>query len=194
MSKTTRWITVLLGFVLLRLITMLIRWNVADTDNYSAQPTVNLGEPTYQSEFTTTVVYNSSGGIHYKLVADHVNHFAKQQLTWFIRPVATTFDENNMPTWQVKADKAKIIEDKILYLSGHVQVDSLTDASQLKYIKTDQAVVNLITQDVFSNEKVTLYGTSCNSTGMKLRSNLRSKTAELIEQVETFYEIQNDTP
>ncbi|KYP97576.1 lipopolysaccharide transporter, partial [Sodalis-like endosymbiont of Proechinophthirus fluctus] len=153
---------------------------------------VNTGEPTYQSEYTTTVVYNQAGEINYKLVADHVNHFAEQQITWFTRPVATIFNEDKVPTWTVKADKAKLAQDRMLYLYGHVRVDSLTDASQLKRIKTDNAVVNLVTQDVSSNDEVTLYGTGFNSTGMKMRGNLRNKTAELIEKVKTSYEkIQN---
>ncbi|BBU80553.1 hypothetical protein EIMP300_19530 [Escherichia coli] len=38
---------------------------------------------------------------------------------------------------------------------------------------------------------VTLYGTTFNSSGLKMRGNLRSKNAELIEKVRTSYEIQN---
>ncbi|MVZ11216.1 lipopolysaccharide ABC transporter substrate-binding protein LptC, partial [Enterobacteriaceae bacterium 8376wG6] len=39
--------------------------------------------------------------------------------------------------------------------------------------------------------EVTLYGTNFTSTGMKMRGNLRTKTAELIDKVKTNYEIQN---
>ncbi|RLR18092.1 LPS export ABC transporter periplasmic protein LptC, partial [Sodalis-like symbiont of Bactericera trigonica] len=179
MSKTKRWTTVLLGLLVL----VLIGWNLAYTDTAPSQTPVNAGEPTYQSEYTTTVVYNPAGGLNYKLLADHVDHFAEQESTWFTRPVATTFDESKVPTWTVKADKAKLTQDRMLYLYGHVQVDSLTDASQLKRITTDNAVVNLVTQDVSSDDEVTLYGTGFNSTGMKMRGNLRNKTAELIEKV-----------
>lgn len=187
MSKNLRWTTALLGLLVL----VLIGWNLADTDSAPTQVPVNTDEPTYQSEYTTTVVYNPAGGLNYKLVADHVNHYAEQQITWFTRPVATTFDEDKVPTWTVKADMAKLTQDRMLYLYGHVQVDSLTDASQLKRITTDNAVVNLVTQDVSSDDEVTLYGTGFNSTGMKMRGNLRNKTAELIEKVKTSYEIQN---
>lgn len=187
MSKTTRWTTALLGLLVL----VFIGWNLVDTDTSPAQTPVNAVAPTYQSEYTTTVVYNPAGGLNYKLVADHMDHFADQQITWFTRPLATTFDESKVPTWTVKADKAKLTQDKMLYLYGHVQVNSLTDASQLKRITTDNAVVNLVTQDVSSDDEVTLYGTGFNSTGMKMRGNLRNKIAELIEKVKTSYEIQN---
>ncbi len=48
-----------------------------------------------------------------------------------------------------------------------------------------------MTQDVTSEDLVTLYRTTLNSSGLKMRGNLRSKNAELIEKVRTSYEIQN---
>ncbi len=63
---------------------------------------------------------------------------------------------------------------------------------ELERIKTDNAQVNLVTQDVASDDQVTLYGRSFNSTGMKMRGNLRTKQAELLEKVKTSYEIQNE--
>ncbi|WP_423790182.1 LPS export ABC transporter periplasmic protein LptC, partial [Listeria monocytogenes] len=44
---------------------------------------------------------------------------------------------------------------------------------------------------VSSDDEVTLFGTNFTSNGMKMRGNLRAKTAELIDKVKTNYEIQN---
>jgi lipopolysaccharide export system protein LptC len=187
MSKTKIWITVLLLLVAL----VLIGLNMTGTDSDTSQVVADTGEPTYQSEHTITLVYNPVGGLNYKLVADHVQQFAVEQVTWFTRPVATMYDENKIATWTVRSDRAKLTNDKMLYLYGHVEVDSLTDTSQLQHIRTDNAVVNLVTQDVASDDEVTLYGTGFNSKGMKMRGNLRKKTAELIDKVKTYYEIQN---
>ncbi|MCR3755635.1 MAG: lipopolysaccharide transport system protein LptC [Sodalis sp. Psp] len=189
MSKTSSWITVtvLLGLLVL----VLIGWSLVDTNNTPVQSLVNIGEPTYQSECTTTVVHNAAGWVNYKFVANHVDHFAEDQITWFTLPVITMFDRNKVPTWMIRTDQAKLTQNKILYLYGQVQVDSLTDASKIKCITTDNAVVNLVTQDVFSDDEVTLYGSGFNSSGMKMRGNLCNKTAELIEKVKTSYEIQN---
>ncbi len=80
----------------------------------------------------------------------------------------------------------------MLYLYGHVEVNALTADAQLRKITTDNAQINpRVTQDVTSDDQVTLYGTTFNSTGLKMRGNLRSKNAELIEKVRSFYEIQN---
>ncbi|AXF78277.1 LPS export ABC transporter periplasmic protein LptC [Erwinia tracheiphila] len=187
MSKTRRWITLLLALVAI----VLIGWNLADTDNGAAPTTVNGQEPTYTSQTSNTLVYNPQGALNYKLVSDKVTYFSVDAVSWFDNPIMTTYDENQIPTWSVRADKAKLTNDRMLYLYGHAEVNSLTQDAQLQRIKTDNATVNLVTQDVTSEDQVTLYGISFNSTGMKMRGNLRNKTAELIEKVKTSYEIQN---
>ncbi|WP_158384638.1 LPS export ABC transporter periplasmic protein LptC [Candidatus Palibaumannia cicadellinicola] len=50
-------------------------------------------------------------------------------------------------------------------------------------------MINLITQNILSDEETSLYGTNFYSTGMKMWVNLRKKTAELIDQVKTSDEI-----
>ena len=186
MSKTRRWVIILLALTAL----VLIGLNLADKDDTS-QYVANANDPTYQSEHTDTVVYSPEGALSYRLIAEHVEYFSDQALSWFTRPVLTTFDTNKVPTWSIKADKAKLTNDRMLYLYGHVEINALTEDAQLRKITTDNAQVNLITQDVASDDLVTLYGTSFNCSGLKMRGNLRSKTAELIEKVRTSYEIQN---
>ena len=188
MSKTRRWITLLL----LLLVIVLIGWNLADSEDDNKPIVHNENEPTYLSDNAQTIAYNPTGGLSYKLVSDKVTYFADDAVSWFENPVATTYDANKVATWSVRADKAKLTHDRMLYLYGHVEVQSLTTDSQLQRIKTDNAQVNLATQDITSDDQVTLYGRSFNSTGMKMRGNLRKKTAELLEKVKTSYEIQNE--
>ncbi|CUX96251.1 Lipopolysaccharide export system protein LptC [Candidatus Gullanella endobia] len=170
---------------------MLIGRNLASTNMIPSKIPVSISESIYQSEYTTTIVYNPSGRLNYILSANHINYFAKQKITCFIQPVVITFNESRVSTWTMKADKAKLTQKKILYLYGHVQVDNLKDTSYLKRIITDNAVVNLVTQNFSSNNKVTLYGPGFNSTGMKIHIDMQNKIAELIEKVETSYEIHH---
>ncbi|WP_312415605.1 LPS export ABC transporter periplasmic protein LptC [Pseudescherichia sp.] len=186
MSKTRRWVIILLSLAVL----VLIGVNLTDRDDDS-QVTINNSDPTYRSEHTDTVVYSPEGALNYRLIAQHVEYFSDQAVSWFTQPVLTTFDENKVPTWSIRSDKAKLTDDRMLYLYGNVEVNALTAESQLRKITTDNAQINLITQDVTSNDLVTLYGTTFNSSGLKMRGNLRSQNAELIEKVRTSYEIQN---
>ena len=158
MSKTRRWVIILLSLVAL----VLIGLNLADKDD-SGPVAVNTGDPTYKSEHTDTVVYSPEGALSYRLIAEHVEYFSDQGLSWFTHPVLTTFDTAKVPTWSIKADKAKLTNDRMLYLYGHVEINALTEDAQLRKITTDNAQVNLITQDVSSDDLVTLYGTTFNS-------------------------------
>lgn len=186
MSKTRRWVIILLSLAAL----VLIGVNLASNDD-DGQAVVNTNDPTYKSEHTDTVVYSPEGALNYRLIAEHVEYFSNDAISWFTQPRLTTFDTNKVPTWSIKADKAKLTNDRMLYLYGHVEVNALTPDAQLRKITTDNAQINLVTQDVTSDDLVTLYGTTFNSSGLKMRGNLRSKNAELIEKVRTSYEIQN---
>ena len=92
-------------------------------------------DPTYQSQHTVTVVYNPAGKLNYKLVAEDAKYYTAGELSWFTQPVMTLFDENAVATWSVRADRAKLTKDRMLYLYGHVEVNSLTTTSQLEKLR-----------------------------------------------------------
>ncbi|PVZ84909.1 LPS export ABC transporter periplasmic protein LptC [Serratia sp. S1B] len=182
--------------ILLVIVLALIGWNMTDVNHDGVTMPINNQMPTYQSQHTVTVVYSPTGKLSYKLVAEEVKHYTDGEVSWFTQPVMTLFDTNALATWSVRADRAKLTKDRMLYLYGNVEVNSLTTTSQLEKIKTDNAQINLITQDVSSDDEVTLFGASFTSNGMRMRGNLRDKTAELIDKVKTNYEIpsKNTTP
>ncbi len=192
MSKAKLWITLLLGLLAL----VLIGWTLSDTTEKQAEVPIDNQDPTYQSQHSVTIVYDPTGKLNYKLVSDQVKYYATDLVSWFTNPVVTTYDpDTSVATWTIRSDRAKLTNDKMLYLYGHVQIDSLTPTtSQLQRIKTDTAQVNLDTQDVASDDEVYIYGTGFTSNGMRMRGNLRNKTAQLIEKVNTNYEIPSKKP
>ena len=185
MSRTKRWIIIFLSIIAI----VLVGLNMAGRDN-DEPIIVDSNEPTYTTEHALTRVYNLKGALNYQLVTQDVEHFAAESTSWFTKPVMTQYDENKLATWEIRADRAKLTGDNTLYLYGNVVVSALTPDSQLRRITTDNASINLVTQDISSDDMVTLYGTNFNSSGMKMRGNLRHKTAQLIEKVKTSYEIQ----
>ncbi|BDH44438.1 lipopolysaccharide export system protein LptC [Salmonella enterica subsp. enterica serovar Choleraesuis] len=186
MSKTRRWVI----FVLLLAVLVLIGINLADRDE-KVEPTIDDKTPTYQSEHSNTVVYSPEGDLNYRLIAEHAEYFSADGVSWFTKPVMTSYDKNKVAAWAIRSDRAKLTKDQMLYLYGHVEVNALTPDSQLRKMTTDNAVVNLVTQDVSSEDLVTIYGSTFNSSGLKMRGNLRDKTARLIDKVKSSYEIQN---
>lgn len=102
MSKARRWVIIVLSLAVL----VMIGINMAEKDD-TAQVVVNNNDPTYKSEHTDTLVYNPEGALSYRLIAQHVEYYSDQAVSWFTQPVLTTFDKDKIPTWSVKADKAK---------------------------------------------------------------------------------------
>lgn len=186
MSKTKLSLTIVLMLIALGL----IGWNLADFDDNKTIVPPDDKEPTYQSQQMVTIVYNPEGQLNYKLTAEDVKYYATPEDTWFTKPVMIMYDKDKVATWSVRSDRAKLTKDRMLYLYDNVEVNSLTTTSQLERIKTNSADVNLVTQDISSDDHVTLYGANFTSEGMKMRGNLRSRTAKLIEKVKTYYEVQ----
>ncbi|HBO23081.1 MAG TPA: LPS export ABC transporter periplasmic protein LptC [Providencia sp.] len=187
MSNSKKWLIIILSLIVLGL----IGWNLSGNDSVNMTGSViNDGQPNYQTDDSVTFVYNPTGDLSYKLVADKIDNYTESKITWFSKPVLTTYNDAGIPTWTISSFKARLTKDNVLYLYSDVQVNSLTKESQLQRITTESAVVNLTTQDVSSDDKVTIIGQGLNSTGLKMKGNLRTKTAELIEDVKTHYVLQ----
>lgn len=188
MSSCRRWLVIVLALVVLVLAGInLTRHN----DAALLQQAENI-QPAYQSEQSSTLVYDLQGALSYQLQAQRVAYYSDSETTWFRQPVMTVYDADKQPGWTVHANQARLTKDKQLYLHGDVKVTALAPEAQLRQITTDNVRVDLLTQDIESNERVTLSGPGLLSTGLKMRGNLRDKTARLIEQVKTSYETQNE--
>ncbi|UDG81339.1 Lipopolysaccharide export system protein LptC [Candidatus Profftia lariciata] len=184
-------IKILIILLLIVIALILIVWNVTNKNCNITQITVKKTEPTYCSQHTITMVYDSKGKLSYKLIAENVKYYKNTKTSCFISPMLITYDQNIKPTWSVRANKAKIINNNMLYLYGSVEINSLIMISQLKKITTDNAQVNLLTQEFSSNNKVNLYGLHFTSYGLKMYGNMQNKTAQLMNKVQTYYDIQN---
>lgn len=154
----------------------MISLNLINNNHLSKKSPENTNNPTYQCNKTITVIYSPTGELNYKLVASHIQHFIGTKITKLHQPTIIIYHENQAPTWKLSSDTAKLTNNKILYLYGHVQVQNISNIFQIKQLTTNQAVLNLITQDVFSDEKTNLYGNRFHSIGMKLRGNFKKKT------------------
>ncbi|VFP87697.1 Lipopolysaccharide export system protein LptC [Candidatus Erwinia haradaeae] len=189
MNKTKNWVIALIVSMIILLFfgVLTIYNNIEDICNISDQVT----EPIHISTNLHVLVYNSKGSISYHIMADKAQYYSHHKISWFINPIIETYDDTKLPTWKIHANQAKLTHDNMLYLYGNVLVDSLADEIEIKQIKTNNAIISLVTQDITAEGSVMLYGRNFKSTSIKIHGNLRNKTAELIDEVKTSYEIQN---
>lgn len=187
MSKFNFWLNIVLTLIVLSL----VGWNLANSNQSKALIITSNSQPNYQTGNAITYTYDSAGKLAYKLITDETYYFSSIKTSWFINPVLIIYDEKNIPTWTIRANKAKLTNNNMLYLYGSVQLNSLNSASYLQKILTENVTINLINQDVSSNDKVTIIGICLRSVGMKMRGNIRTRNTELIENVNTYYEISS---
>ena len=150
--------------------------------------------PEYIGHKMSTVVYSPTGQKQYLAVSDKVEYYDYDGHTNFERPLVYLFEIENQKTqqkesWKLSADRAILTKDNMLYLKGNVIAETLLPQSKLQRIETEDAKVNLNTQDISSDSTVKINGQNFTSTGLKLTGNLQQQIANLKEQVKTYYEI-----
>ena len=150
--------------------------------------------PEYIGHKMSTVVYSPTGKKQYLAVSEKVEYYDYDGHTNFERPLVYLFEIENQKTqqkesWKLSADRAILTKDNMLYLKGNVIAETLLPQSKLQRIETEDAKVNLNTQDISSDNTVKINGQNFTSTGLKLTGNLQQQIANLKEQVKTYYEI-----
>lgn len=179
-------------YILLIILAMGIYYYQRDDAESPELETIDLStEPIYQSDRMETTIYDPLGNLSYKIIADNVKHFEDSGETRFQSPNITLYNQDNLITWHILANKATLTRDKLLYLNDKVILKNVLPDAQLQRILTDNAKVDLTTQVVTSDDQVTIEGTSFTSTGTGLLGNLRNKTADILENVKTYYNAPN---
>lgn len=156
-------------------------------------PTIDLtNQPLYQSDKMVTMIYDPLGNLNYKMSAAKVKYFEQSEHTLFEAPDIISYNRENNATWHIKANHATLVGNKILYLSDNVLLVNQLPNSQLRKIFTDNVKIDLKTQIVTSEDPVTIEGPTFTSKGNKLLGNLRNKTADILENVKTYYNAANN--
>lgn len=173
--------------------TILLAWFYYLNQQQSPQLVQDLGLPEYLGKKMETTVYSPNGNIQYVASADEVKYYANSDQTIFEKPLVYIYqNENNQPvkSWLLQANQAVLNDKNYLFLTGNVKIQNLTPDAKLEKIETEQAEVNLTTQQITSDTMASIIGLNFVTSGSKLTGNLRSKTAILKEQVKTSYEIK----
>ena len=175
-------------YILLIIVVVGVYYNYQKDDDSDSMSTISLSDtPIYQSDDMITNIYDISGEIIYKIESVKVRHFDESNNTEFDLPNLTIYDREHSATWNIHSQTATLTNDKLIYLNQNVQLDNLTTDAQLQHVLTDNAIIDLTTQNVTSKDLVTIKGVGFFSTGQGLIGNLRTKTANILENIKTYY-------
>ncbi|QOI10805.1 LPS export ABC transporter periplasmic protein LptC [Blochmannia endosymbiont of Colobopsis nipponica] len=143
----------------------------------------------YTKNITIRIYDHITGKLTYKIVADNIKYFNTTRVFDFSKPLTTILDKNKIPIWTIKAERAKLTNKKILLLFDDIQINNTKKTHFFQKITTNNLVINLCTNDVYSNEKTTLYGKDFITTGKKFYGNLCIKKIKLLDDIQTSYKI-----
>lgn len=186
-----RW-NIILSFIVI----CLLAWFYSLSQEKQADTALikSVDSPEYSGKKMHTIVFSPTGQKQYLATAEKVEHYENNSQTNFLMPRVYLYQlEQSIPvqSWLVSADNAILTKDNKLFLKGKVEVKSLLDSRKLRKIETESAVIDLNTQDIYSEQQVKINGYNFYSTGLKLSGNLHQQVATLKEQVKTYYEIIN---
>ncbi|URJ29748.1 LPS export ABC transporter periplasmic protein LptC [Blochmannia endosymbiont of Camponotus sp.] len=191
LKKNKKYIYILILLILIIIFLSIFVKKPLIMFNTSLNSLVNKEIYTHQGNNVVINTYYTTGQLKFKLTAYCIQHFSNQKITWFKHPNVTAFNEKNTPIWKITANQARLDHGKILHLHGHVHMNNLIDSAYFQSIKTNQAIINLITQDIIADKKVIIHGRYFYSVGMKMHANLHTQTIKLIDSTQTYYEIQH---
>ncbi|WMY95513.1 MAG: LPS export ABC transporter periplasmic protein LptC [Arsenophonus sp.] len=174
--------------MLILIILTIIGWNFNNLHKLKEPIITDNHQPSYQTINSITHIYDSLGKLVYKLITDQAYYFSNNKSSCFTKPILTIYNTKNIPTWKITANQAKLTDDHILYLHGDVQINSLNKNLNLKHILMKNSIINLKTQDITSNDRVIIIGNGFKTVSMKMHGNIKKRTAELSENVKTYYE------
>ncbi|WP_348666614.1 LPS export ABC transporter periplasmic protein LptC [Arsenophonus symbiont of Ornithomya chloropus] len=179
------------NIILIIIILTIIGWNFTNLNKLTEPIIIDDYQPSYQTINSITHIYDPLGKLVYKLITNQAYYFSHQKKSCFIKPVLTIYNTKSIPIWKITADQAKLTDDNILYLHGNVQINNLNKNLNLKHILMKNSIINLITQDVISDDRVIIIGNGFKTISMKIHGNIKKHIAELDENVKTYYEQLN---
>lgn len=151
---------------------------------------VKASLPQHQCHSLVTLVYDEQGNPHYRLAAAAAQHDTREQISYFEQPQLQLFNETQQIGWVVRANQARLLQQRQLHLSGNIEVTSLMAPTALQKMVTEQVQIDLIDQAIQSDHQVTLYGQQFISRGNGLRGNFNQRAFTLLNSVKTRYDLQ----
>ncbi|MCE2596064.1 LPS export ABC transporter periplasmic protein LptC [Motilimonas cestriensis] len=132
-------------------------------------------------------VFTQTGQIDYRLFATQMHYYQQDLKTIFTKPVLLLFRNEDKTQWQITGDDGILFDQHTFELSNNVTITNLTHDQHINLITTDKLTLDLIKNEIHSDDLVTLYGDQMQQKGTGLFGQLSGKTISLLNQVTATY-------
>ena len=174
-------------FALLFLVA-LAAWQIGDVD-LTPEPTTKAEN--YQPDFTArnlvTTRFDVNGRRTERLESEYAEYYQIIEQATFNKPVVYMFDKQGEAEWKVTADTGVLNTDDNVILRDKVHLDGLLSTSFISTLDTPYLELDLVTQNVRSNQHVSIVGKEFQTEGVGLKGHLERKYFELLDQGHAIY-------
>lgn len=166
---------------------------VTDKEEDTKQQTTVLSG--YEPEYIASHLYNRNfddhGDLTSTVYADKMESYPNLELTIFYKPEITLYQDKarNKPAWRVTASEGSLFQAREqLQLRGNIVISAKDPQSQIQTIQTETLVLEIKTNQMHTDHKVTAQGPRITTTGVGLLADLNQQNVEILKHVEAQYE------
>ena len=173
-------------FILSILAYGLIQWKTSD----EIQGHVIDGElvPDFIAENLRSNIYSDKGLRSHEVRADRMEHYPKLELTRFEQPYYTLFPKNSTSPWHVSAKEATLDKTNSVILENDVTIIATEQESLIERIECKTLTLDLNTNIISSEQKITIYGKGFTMYGSGLMIDLNTTQMTLKQHDKTIYQ------
>ncbi|TCI03554.1 LPS export ABC transporter periplasmic protein LptC [Corallincola luteus] len=145
--------------------------------------------PDYTAKTLRSRIYNQEGQLENQIWASNMKYYnGSMTLTQFDAPKLVVYPSGKRSGWTLNASHGELEQNNLLRLSEDVVITMLTAQNQTNTLLTDYVDIDLTTNDVSSDQPVTVKGPGYRLDGVGLKGNVEQEHIEVLNDVKATYE------
>lgn len=142
--------------------------------------------PNYSAKNLNSKLYDKSGKLSHRVVAEKMEHYDRLGFAVFDNPVYTIYLDNGDP-WQITAEEGVLYDNNRIQLEKNVKIVNLQSDEYVKQITTEFIEINLSDKTLSSDQLVNISGIDYTVQSIGLFGDLATQQYELKEHVQTQF-------
>ncbi len=177
--------TVLFGLLFLM---ALAAWQLGEIE-LAPEPTTKVEnfQPDFTAKHLVTTRFNEQGKRTERLESDYAEYYQVLEQSTFDKPVVYMFDDKGEAEWKVTAETGVLNTDDNVILRDKVHLDGLLPATFISTLDTPYLEMDLVTQELRSNQHISIVGQEFQTEGVGLKGHLERKYFELLDKGHATY-------
>ena len=177
--------TVLFGLLFL---VALAAWQLGEIE-LAPEPTTKVEnfQPDFTARNLVTTRFNELGKRTERLESEYAEYYQILEQATFDKPVVYMFDEKGEAEWKLTAETGVLNTDDNVILRDKVHLDGLLPASFISTLDTPSLELDLVTQEMRSNQHISIVGQEFQTEGVGLKGHLERKYFELLDKGHATY-------